>query len=98
MSLVTIKNKKMKNHHRHYMIYVQLTLLAGLGLIGLSGQGLSHLISVSAPLLIIAGLLSITVWLFGSIMRMLIDPDLLPSRNNNIHGSTLPVMVYTPNN
>lgn len=97
MSLVTIKNKKMKNQHRHYMIYFQLALLVGLTMLSLSGQGVLHIVAIAFPYITSIGLLWITARLFMSIMRMLIDPNLSPGRNNNIHGSSLPVMVYTPN-
>ncbi len=80
------------------MIYVQLSLLAGLSMLSLSGQGMLQIIVVAVPFLVTAGLLLITAMLFRSIMRMLIDPELLPSRDNHMHGSALPVLVFVPNN
>jgi len=80
------------------MVYVQLILLAGLFILSLSGQGLSHILIASVPFIISAALLYITVRLFGSIMKMLIDPNLIPTRDSHMHGSALPVLVFAPTN
>lgn len=80
------------------MVYVQLILLAGLLALSLSGQGLSHILIASVPYIISAALLFITIRLFGSIMNMLIDPNLISNRDNHMHGSALPVLVFAPTN
>ena len=95
MSLVTITINKMKNHHRHYMIYVQLSLLAGLATLSLSGQGLGHLLVSATPYILTIGLCYLAARMFASVIRMLV-PTINSREDHHIVGSTMPMVVISP--
>jgi hypothetical protein len=86
----------MKHHHRHYLLYVQLLLLAGLLLLGAGRNGLSRLEEI-LPFVVSIILLFITVRLCVGIIRM-VDPELALRRGEYMHGSALPVLVFAPQN
>jgi hypothetical protein len=96
MSMDNLKINTMRHHHRHYLLYVQLLLLTGLLLLGAGRNDLSRL-KQALPFAVSLILLFITVRLCVGIIRM-VDPELASKRSQYMHGSTLPVLVYAPQN
>lgn len=84
----------MQNHHRHYLIYVQLSLFVGLILLSFGAHGLNRMLT-SLPFIVSAGLLYVTARLCLAIIKMLM-PELNVRSNRHMHGSTMPITVIYP--
>jgi len=84
----------MKHHHRHYLVWIQLSALAGLFLVGVGGQGFARLQTV-LPFVFSIGMMAATIWFSLAIVKMM-HPHLAIRDDGHMHGSMLPVLVFEP--
>lgn len=85
------------SHPKHYIAYLQLLVLSGLGLIEFSQHGtlLNQLLpSLFAAMVITIGLLSL-FWL-KRFSRLGHSLEWSPERADYMHGAKLPKQVFTP--
>ena len=71
-------------------------LLCGLSLVSLGAGGLLVL-SHMAPFIICGILLGVTLKMCAA-MVAIVDPQLASRRSEHVHGSTLPILVFSPQN